>query len=538
LGNNLQTIWKRFQNIIKIESKSQVVLSSIPKLPQTGIFGMTQNLQPSHRRQTQMIKNNPKNHPNLIAGEWKTMQNREFFENRNPADYTDVVGLLPMATVEDAHDAMAAARAALPGWANMPASARGLILDKASQIITARMDEMASVLTREEGKTLAEAKGEVTRARDIFRYYAGEGWRYGGQVLPGSSNKELLYTRREPLGVISIITPWNFPIAIPAWKIAPALIYGNTVVFKPAEDAPLTGLMLAEVLVEAGLPAGVLNYLSGDGAVIGTEMVSSPQVNGISFTGSHTVGAQIYQHAIKNMTRVQLEMGGKNALVILKDADLDLAVDLTIKGGFGLTGQACTATSRVIVEEEIADVFAYALTRAAGNLVVGNGLESGVNMGPSVNRAQLDIVQSYMKLGSTEGAKLLLGGEVDDQNGFYAQATIFDHVEHGMRIAQEEIFGPVVSIIRAKGLDDAIEKTNKINFGLSAGVVTRDLQHAFAFANRVEAGVVKINEPTTGLALNAPFGGFKQSSANTFKEMGQAAMDFYTRTKTIYVDHG
>jgi alpha-ketoglutaric semialdehyde dehydrogenase len=525
LGDNLPKIWKRFHDIIKIKFKSQAVFVINFRLPG---FGGTHL----------MKKSSPRTYSNLIAGEWNPMQGREFFENRNPADHADVVGLLPKATQEDTRDAINAARSALPGWANLPAPARGLILDKASQIITARMDEMANILTREEGKTLAEAKGEVTRARDIFRYYGGEGWRYGGQVLPGSSSKELLYTRRESLGVISIITPWNFPIAIPAWKIAPALIYGNTVVFKPAEDAPLTGLMLVEALVEAGLPAGVLNYLSGDGAMIGTEMVSSPQVNGISFTGSHTVGAQIYQHAIKNMTRVQLEMGGKNALVILKDADLDLAVDLTMKGGFGLTGQACTATSRVIVEEEIADVFAYALTRATKNLVVGNGLESGVHMGPSVNQAQLEIVQSYMELGQTEGAKLLQGGKVDDQNGYYAQATIFDHVQPGMRIAQEEIFGPVVSIIRAKGLDDAIEKTNAINFGLSAGVVTRDLQHAFAFANRVEAGVVKINEPTTGLALNAPFGGFKQSSANTFKEMGQAAMDFYTRTKTIYVDHG
>jgi aldehyde dehydrogenase (NAD+) len=238
------------------------------------------------------------------------------------------------------------------------------------------------------------------------------------------------------------------------------------------------------------------------------------------------------------MTRVQLEMGGKNGLVILKDADLDLAVDLTIKGGFGLTGQACTATSRVIIEEEIADVFTAALVKATSKLKVGNGLENDVQMGPAVNRAQLEIDQTYMQLGKAEGAKLLLGGEVDDQNGYYVQATIFDHVDPGMRIAQEEIFGPVVSIIRAKDLDDAIEKTNNINFGLSAGVVTRNLHDAFAFANNVEAGVVKINEPTTGLALHAPFGGFKGSSANTFKEMGKAAMDFYTRTKTIYVDHG
>ncbi len=246
-----------------------------------------------------MMKTNVKTYPNLIGGEWKATGGGELFENRNPADGDDVVGLFPKASVEDARSALAAARSALPGWANTPPPARGVILDKASQIISARLDEMAQNLTREEGKTLAEAKGEVTRARDIFRYYAGEGWRYGGQVLPSSQSGELLYTRREPLGVISIITPWNFPIAIPAWKIAPALIYGNTVVFKPAKDAPLIGLMLVEALVEAGLPAGVINYLSGDGSSIGVEMVSNPMVNGISFTGSREVGAAIYQQAIQ-----------------------------------------------------------------------------------------------------------------------------------------------------------------------------------------------------------------------------------------------
>jgi aldehyde dehydrogenase (NAD+) len=270
-------------------------------------------------------------------------------------------------------------------------------------------------LTREEGKTLAEAKGEVARARDIFKYYAGEGWRYGGQVLPSSVNGELLYTRREPLGVVSIITPWNFPMAIPAWKIAPALIYGNTVVFKPAEDAPLTGLMLVEALVEAGLPAGVINFLTGDGALIGTEMASHPDVNGVSFTGSYLTGTKVYQNAIPHMARVQLEMGGKNALVILKDADLELAVDLALKGGFGLTGQACTATSRVIVDETIAETFVSALTQAAQRLVVGNGLERGIQMGPLVNQDQLENSQRYIALGQTEGAQLLTGGEVDGQ---------------------------------------------------------------------------------------------------------------------------
>ena len=397
---------------------------------------------------------------------------------------------------------------------------------------------MAAILTREEGKTLAEAKGEVGRARDIFRYYSGEGWRFGGQVLPSSANGELLYTRREALGVVGIITPWNFPIAIPAWKIAPALIYGNTVVFKPAGESPLIGLMLVEALVEAGLPPGVINFLTGSGATIGNELVSSPLVNGVSFTGSSMVGAQIYQQAIKNLTRVQLEMGGKNALVVLRDANLDLAVDLSVKAGFGLTGQACTATSRVIVEEPIADAFVAALANAARKLVVGNGLEGGVQMGPAVNRAQLETDQEYMAIGQAEGAKLVAGGGIDASAGFYAQPTVFDYVEPTMRIAQEEIFGPVLSVIRAANLDDAIQKANAVSYGLSAGVVTNDLQKAFTFANRVEAGVVKINEPTTGLALNAPFGGFKQSSANTFKEMGQAAVDFYTRTKTIYVGHG
>jgi acyl-CoA reductase-like NAD-dependent aldehyde dehydrogenase len=484
------------------------------------------------------MSKNVKTYPNLIGGEWMPMNDREIFEDRNPANHEEVVALFPKATAEDTRHAIASARAAFPGWANTPAPMRGAILEKASQIITKRMDEMAVALTREEGKTLAESKGEVTRARDIFRYYSGEGWRYGGEVLPASVKGELLYTRRESLGVVSIITPWNFPIAIPAWKIAPALIYGNTVVFKPAEDAPLIGWMLVDALMEAGLPPGAINYLTGDGPVIGTEMAGNASVNGISFTGSHPVGAQIYGHAVRNMTRVQLEMGGKNALVVLQDANLELAVDLTIKGGFGLTGQACTATSRVIVDEQIADAYVSALTDATRNLVAGNGLDAGVHMGPAVNQAQLDIDQEYMKLGSREGAQLLIGGEVDAQQGYYAQATIFDHVQSSMRIAQEEIFGPVISVIRAKGIDDAIEKTNSISQGLSAGVVTNDLKNAFAFANHVEAGVVKINEPTTGLALNAPFGGFKQSSANTFKEMGQAAQDFYTRTKTIYVGHG
>jgi aldehyde dehydrogenase (NAD+) len=475
---------------------------------------------------------------NLIGGEWVEAADGATFKTTNPARLGEVLGAFPSATKEDTRHAIEAAREALPGWANTPPPARGAILDKASRLLEARADDIAKVLTQEEGKTRAEANVEVTRARDIFRFYAGEGWRMGGDVLPSNTQGELLYTRREPLGVIALITPWNFPIAIPAWKMAPALIYGNTVVFKPASFAPQTALMLVECLLDAGLPEGVLNFITGSGRTVGDELVSSPHVHGVSFTGSYGVGAGIYEKAIKNMTRVQLEMGGKNPMVVLNDADIAKAVQLSVAGGFGLTGQACTATSRVIVEESIADNFASAIAEAARKLVVGDGLESSTQMGPAVSQDQLQTDLEYIKIGQDEGAKLLAGGDVAGDGGYFVQPTVFDHVEPTMRIAQEEIFGPVIGIIRAASFDDALEKANAIGFGLSAGVVTNDLQRAFQFANGIDAGVVKINEPTTGLALQAPFGGFKHSSANTFKEQGQAAIEFYTRLKTVYVGHG
>jgi aldehyde dehydrogenase (NAD+) len=474
---------------------------------------------------------------NLIDGHWVGASNGATFDNTNPAVEGEVLGAFPAATREDTRRAIAAARAAFPRWAGMPAPNRGAILDKASQIIAGRMDELATALTREEGKTFAEAKGEAIRARDLFRFFGGEGWRIRGDMLPGTVTDELLFTKREPLGVIGMITPWNFPLAIPAWKIAPALAYGNTVVFKPASFAPHTSLLLAEILQEAGLPAGVLNYITGSGREVGDEIVSSSDVKGISFTGSYDVGTRIYAQAIKNLTRVQLEMGGKNPTIVLNDAKLDLAVDIVVRGGFGLTGQACTATSRVIVEEGIAAEFAAALTEAARKLNVGNGLEVATQMGPAVNQEQLETDLKYIKIGQDEGARLLAGGGLAQAGGFYVQPTVFDGVEPGMRIAQEEIFGPVISLIHAKNVDDAIEKANGIGFGLSAGIVTNDMHKALTFADRIEAGVVKINEPTTGLVAHMPFGGFKHSSANTFKEQGGSAVDFYTRIKTIYLKH-
>lgn len=475
---------------------------------------------------------------NLIAGEWVDAANGATFENRNPAKLDEVIGAFPSATADDVKRAIAAAKAALPAWANLPGPARGAILDKASQIIDARQKELAEILTREEGKTRTEATGEVLRARDIFKYCAGEGWRAGGDVIPSNTGGELLYTRREPLGVVALVTPWNFPIAIPTWKMAPALIYGNTVVFKPASFTPEIAYRLVEVLVEAGLPKGVVNLITGSGRLVGDVLVGSKDLNGISFTGSYSVGMKIYEKAMPNLTRVQLEMGGKNPMIVLNDAQVDKAVQLAAMSGFGVTGQACTAASRVIVEEGIADAFVAALTAKARSMVVGNGLEEGVQMGPAVSEDQLKTDLDYIKIGKDEGAKLLTGGDRAKDGGYYVQPTVFDAVDINMRIAQEEIFGPVISVIRVKNLDDAIEKANNIQFGLSAGIVTNDLQKAFTFANRIDAGVVKINEPTTGLALQAPFGGFKNSSANTFKEQGPAAIEFYTRTKTIYVGHG
>lgn len=475
---------------------------------------------------------------NLIAGEWVGSASGERYESRNPADQEQLLGTWPQATPEDARRAVEAARAALDVWTRIPPPARGEILDKASRILESRVNEVAASMTREEGKTLAESLAEVNRARDILRYFGGEGWRVGGSVFPSSTEGELLYSRREPLGVVSVITPWNFPLAIPTWKIAPALVYGNAVVFKPAQHGEQSGLALVEALVEAGLPAGVLNFITGPGAPLSGELVDSPLINGISFTGSYLVGTQIYSRAVKNLARVQLEMGGKNPLVVLDDADLDLAVALSVKGGFGLTGQACTATSRVIVEQGIAGHFAQALADAARSLVVGDGLDEGTQMGPAVSRQQLETDLSYIRIGQEEGARLLVGGGLARQGGFFIQPAVFDEVQPGMRIAQEEIFGPVIGILRARHLEDAIQKANAIGFGLSAGIVTRDLHKAFTFANRVEAGVVKVNQPTTGVALYAPFGGFKHSSANTFKEQGPAAVDFYTRVKTIYMGYG
>jgi acyl-CoA reductase-like NAD-dependent aldehyde dehydrogenase len=478
---------------------------------------------------------------NLIGGQWVPARSGRTFTTTNPADTRETVASYALGGAEDAADAFAAAHAALPKWAAQTPVARGRILSKASQLLEARKAELAELLTREEGKTLAEATGEVQRAADIFRFYGGLSYTLGGQTLPHELPGNLLMTRREPLGVVALITPWNFPIAIPVWKAAPALLCGNTVVLKPASQAPAMAVEVAKVLVEAGLPAGVLNIYTGEGRPFGQEVAANPLVQALSFTGSHTVGHALYQAVAPRMIRTQLEMGSKNPTIVLADADLDLAARLTAIAGFGLTGQACTATSRVIVERSVLAAFTEKLVALAKAWKVGPGLAPGVQMGPAVNEAELQGNLDAIARAQAEGAELLWGGarltDGDLAHGWFMQPAVLGQVRPSMQIAREEVFGPVVAVLAVDSFDEAITVANGVNYGLSASLVTRNYQRALQYADRIEAGVVKVNQISTGLALQAPFGGVKQSSTDTFREQGTAALDFYSRSKTVYLDY-
>ena len=463
------------------------------------------------------------------------------FRTTDPADARVTVAEYALGGAADAAAAVAAAKAAFPQWAAQTSVARGRILAKASQLVEARKGELAELLVREEGKTLAEATGEVQRAADIFRFYGGLGYQLGGQTIPHDLPGNLMFTRREPLGVVGLITPWNFPIAIPAWKMAPALVCGNTVVLKPASQAPAMALELAKLLAEAGLPAGVLNVVTGDGRPFAAELAANPAVQGVSFTGSTAVGRSIYQALAPRMVRAQMEMGGKNPTIVLADADLDLAASLVARAGFGLTGQACTATSRVIVERPVLAAFTEKLIALAKGWKVGPGLAAGVQMGPAVSEAELQGNLDYLQIARTEGAKLLWGGERltegDLAHGWFMQPAVIGDVTPSMRIAREEVFGPVVAVIAVDSFEEALAVANSVDVGLSASLVTRDFKKAMLYAERIEAGVVKVNQISTGLALQAPFGGVKSSSTDSFREQGVAALDFYTRSKTVYLDY-
>ncbi len=478
---------------------------------------------------------------NFISGEWTGASSGKTSETKNPADTREVVATYPLSGQAEAEAAIGAAQTAFPSWSAQTAVARGRILSKASQLIEARKAELAEILTREEGKTLAESTGEVQRTADIFRFFGGLSYTYGGITLPHDLPNNFLFTTRQAVGVVGLITPWNFPIAIPAWKLAPALLCGNTVVLKPASPAPAMALELARVLHEAGLPKGVFNVVVGEGRAIGGTLASHRAVAALSFTGSYVVGREIYQQLAQRMARAQMEMGGKNPLIVLADADLDLAATLIVRGGFGLTGQACTATSRILVERKVAEPLIEKLTGKTRALRVGNGLQPGIDMGPAVNQQELDGNFEYLDHALKEGAELICGGkrlqDGDRAHGYFMEPTLLRRVTPSMRIAREEVFGPVIGIIEVDGFDEALTIANSLDVGLSASIVTRDLKKAMTYADRIEVGVVKINQITTGLALQAPFGGVKKSSTDSFKEQGAGAIDFYSRIKTVYLDY-
>ena len=471
-------------------------------------------------------------HQNLIAGEWT---GSAAAENINPSDTNEVVGLYASATLSDVADAIAAAKAAFPAWSRSGILERHTILKKASEEILARKDELGALLAREEGKTLPEATGETIRAAQIFEFFAGEALRLAGEVLPSVRPNIGVEITREPLGVIGIITPWNFPIAIPAWKIAPALCYGNTVVFKPADLVPGCSWAIVDILNRAGLPKGVLNLVMGKGSVVGQAMLDSPAISGITFTGSTGTGKRVALASVEHNRKFQLEMGGKNPMVVLDDADLTVAVEAAANSAFFSTGQRCTASSRLIVTEGIHDRFVAALTEKLKGLNVDNAMKSGTHIGPVVDAKQLKTDTDYIEIGKSEGAKLAFGGEIvsRDTPGFYLQPTLFTEATNQMRISREEIFGPVASVIRVKDYDEALAVANDTPFGLSSGIATTSLKHATHFKRNAEAGMVMVNLPTAGVDFHVPFGGRKGSSFGS-REQGKYAAEFFTTVKTAY----
>lgn len=476
-----------------------------------------------------------KTYQNFIGGKWASPSTNRVEPSLNPAHKSEIIGLVPLSSEEDVDQAVEAAVNAKEYWGKLSGADRGNFLFKIADAIEKRQDEIAETLTKEMGKTFPEAKGEVSRGIAILRYYAGEGMRKNGDVIPASDPRALQYTTRVPLGVVGLITPWNFPVAIPIWKMAPALIYGNTVVIKPALETTVTMMKVLECIEQVNLPAGVVNLVSGKGSVVGQRIIEHPQINGLSFTGSNNIGKQVAFGAISRGAKYQLEMGGKNPIIIAEDADLDKAVDATISGGFLSTGQKCTATSRVIVHQDVYDEFKMKLVEKTQQLIVGDGMEQGTNIGPSINESQLNTVLSYIKNGIEEGAALVCGGGSPDlKDGFFVNPTIFENVDPKMTIGQEEIFGPVLALIKVKSIEEALKIANDIEYGLSASIFTKNIENAFEFLENMEAGLVRVNYETAGVELQAPFGGMKASSSGS-REQGTAAIEFFTSIKTVFI---
>jgi len=474
---------------------------------------------------------------NYIGG-WRPPANGRRTPNANPARRSETVGLVPDSDRADLDAAVAAAEAARRAWRRLSGAQRGALMFKAADLLESRANEIGEAMTREMGKTLGEAKGETARGAAILRYYAGEGMRPVGDVIPSTDADALMYTTRVPLGVVGVISPWNFPVAIPLWKIAPALIYGNAVVWKPAAETAVTAALVMDCFHEAGFPEGVLNMVIGEGAVIGQGIAEHPGIHGVTFTGSNATGKRVGQIALARGAKYQLEMGGKNPIIVAADADLELAADATISGGLRSTGQKCTATSRVIVVRDVYEAFKEKLLGKIRTLRVGDGLDAATWLGPCASEKQYETVLGYIRKGKEEGAELLTGGDRPNDpalaDGFFVRPAVFDRVTTDMTIAREEIFGPVLALMEARDLEEAIGLANDTEFGLSASLYTRDLASALAFVRESEAGLVRINAETAGVELQAPFGGMKGSSSHS-REQGQAAIEFYTAIKTVFV---
>src|SRR4051794_20959339 len=476
---------------------------------------------------------------NYIDGRWVPGVTGETFENRNPANTEDLIGVFQNSTRRDVEAAIDAAARAYRSWRLVPAPLRAEILFRAAQLIVERKEQFARDMTREMGKVLNETRGDVQEAIDMTFYMAGEGRRMFGQTVPSELRNKFAMSVRQPLGVCSIITPWNFPMAIPSWKIIPALVCGNTVVFKPASQTPLSAYNFVKVLEDAGIPGGVVNMVTGDGDEVGTPLTTSESVRVVSFTGSTKVGRIVNQAAAPTFKKIHLEMGGKNVIMIMDDANLELAVEGCLWGGFGTAGQRCTAASRVVVHEKVYPAFLEQFVARAKGLRVGNGLDPATQMGPSVSRGQLDTVMKYVEIGRKEGARLACGGNPLSAgvhaNGFFHEPTIFADVTPSMRIAQEEIFGPVVSVIPCRSFDEAVAIGNGVQYGLSASIYTQDVNRAFSAMRDMYTGIFYVNAPTIGAEVHLPFGGTK-ATGNGHREAGTAALDVFSEWKSVYVD--
>jgi acyl-CoA reductase-like NAD-dependent aldehyde dehydrogenase len=482
----------------------------------------------------------PRIYKNFINGEWVDSRGGSAYENRNPANTDELVGMFVSSTSADVDAAVDAAKAAYEKWRLVPAPKRAEILFRAAELLVQRKEELSKDMTREMGKVLAETRGDVQEAIDMTYYMAGEGRRLFGQTTPSELPNKFAMSVRQSIGVCGLITPWNFPMAIPAWKMMPALVSGNTVVLKPAEDTPLSSYNLVQVLAEAGIPSGVVNLVSGDGPNAGAPVSRHSDVPVISFTGSTAVGRLIAQTCAPDFKHCSLEMGGKNIIIVMDDANLDLAVEGAVWGGFGTTGQRCTAASRIAVHKSVYGEFVSRFVERAKALKVGDGLDATKEMGPCINEQQLKTVMEYVEIGKNEGAKLLAGGNRLDSGahakGWFHAPTVFGDCAPKMRIAQEEIFGPVVSVIPVSNFDEAITVANGVPYGLSASIYTRDVNKAFQATRDLYTGIVYVNAPTIGAETHLPFGGTKQTG-NGHREAAIAAIDFYTEWKTLYIDY-